>query len=63
MNEYDGGNIKVFTSEEDFEFEIINANKENINLLARFNKKKKKRIQITKILNKRGEITTDTRQI
>ena len=33
MNEYGGGNIKVFTSEEDFEFEIINANKENITLL------------------------------
>jgi putative ATP-dependent endonuclease of OLD family len=33
MNEYDGNNIKVFTSEKDFEFEIINANKENINLL------------------------------
>ena len=33
MNEYDGDNIKVFTSEEDFEFEIINANKENITLL------------------------------
>ena len=33
INEYDGNNIKVFTSEKDFEFEIINANKENINLL------------------------------
>lgn len=33
LNEYDGDNIKVFTSEKDFEFEIINANKENINIL------------------------------
>ena len=33
MKEYDGNNIKVFISEKNFEFEIINANKENIKLL------------------------------
>ena len=33
LNEYDGDNIGVFTSEKDLEFEIIDANKYNTNLL------------------------------
>ena len=33
LSKYDGNNIGVFTSEKDFEFEIIDANKCNVNLL------------------------------